>query len=146
MFRVYALGLYVSHASPLDRAEARRNARIVRDANVAKRVRLVMTRDLEVAAIRWAFRSAAERAAGARYAEVQQRVSSLLAAVTDAHRGDELVLTYDPKKAVTKAQWRGGAPIEIAGADVASVLFGIWLGDSPVDLELRAELLRSPAL
>ncbi len=54
--------------------------------------------------------------------------------------GDRYSLTYIPGKGTTLA--RNGREIgTIPGADFAAALFSIWVGDSPIDMKFRQQLL-----
>ena len=54
--------------------------------------------------------------------------------------GDRYSLTYIPGKGTTLAR-NGRAVGTIPGADFAAALFSIWVGDSPIDMNFRQQLL-----
>jgi hypothetical protein len=68
------------------------------------------------------------------------RVERIGALYQNVEPGDRYSLTYLPGRGTELA--KNGVPLGvIPGADFAAAYFAIWLGDSPIDLPLREQLL-----
>ena len=84
--------------------------------------------------------TAAERIGSAPRAEVENGVAAINALWPAVARGDELTLDYVPGAGVTVAH-NGRELGRVAGDAFARVLFSIWLGEDPIDADLRDGLL-----
>jgi hypothetical protein len=78
----------------------------------------------------------------ATYQTLQDRMDQLNALYEDVEPGDRYALTYVPG-AGTELSLNGRSLGSIAGADFSSALFGIWLGEEPLDEDLRDQLLEA---
>ena len=73
-------------------------------------------------------------------AALRPRIDQLNALYRDVNEGDRYALTYLPGEGTELAL--NGRPLgRVAGADFAAALFAVWLGDSPVDEDLKRSLL-----
>jgi hypothetical protein len=71
------------------------------------------------------------------------RIDAMAALFEDVSAGDRYALTYLPGRG-TELALNGEPRGTIPGADFAAAYFGIWLGDDPIDAELRDRLLAGP--
>jgi hypothetical protein len=132
IFKVYAAGLYLETPSQ-DGAQ-------VIGSDQIKRVRMVMLRDLEKSKITDAIIEGIEKNNKAQMGALKERLDTFNAAIPNLKKGDELTLTYIPGKG-TSVQSRSGQEISVEGKDFSDALFGVWLGKSPVDGDLRNKML-----
>jgi hypothetical protein len=83
-----------------------------------------------------------EKSAGANFNALKSKMELLLSFLSeDIKRGDVFELTYNPVDTsvwVTKNHTLKG---KVPGMDFKKVFFGIWLGDQPVDEDLKKSLL-----
>ena len=71
---------------------------------------------------------------------LQERLDRLNRLYRDVEVGDRYRLTYLPEAGLTLSL--NGAPLgTIPGADFAEAYFGIWLGDEPLSISFRDQLL-----
>ena len=73
-------------------------------------------------------------------ARLRSRIDQLNAVYRDVKPGDRYALTYVPGKG-TELSYNGKTLITIEGADFAVAYFGIWLGQDPIDLDMRSQLI-----
>jgi len=73
-------------------------------------------------------------------AKLRNRIDRLNAAYLDVKPGDRYALTYAPGKG-TELSYNGRPLIFIEGADFAAAYFAIWLGEDPIDGEMRSKLI-----
>ena len=73
-------------------------------------------------------------------ARLRSRIDQLNAVYRDVKPGDRYALTYVPGKG-TELSYNGKILITIEGADFAVAYFGIWLGQDPIDLDMRSQLI-----
>lgn len=74
-------------------------------------------------------------------ATLRPRIDQLNALYLDVKPGDRYSLTYVPGTG-TELALNGHPRGTIEGADFASALFAIWLGQKPLDASLKSQLLR----
>jgi len=76
------------------------------------------------------------------YADLEGGIEQINALYEDVEPGDRYALTYVPGVGTELAlnDRRLGS---VAGADFSSALFSIWLGDEPIDEDLRDQLLET---
>lgn len=139
-FKVYAMGLYLR--TPLDSAEA-----IFEDAG-EKRIRIVLTRDLEARQFGDALQAGLEKNHDAATLEaLKPATDTLLAAlqaVGEVKSGTEIILDHSAKgttRLLVNGQAQGD---EIEDTALYPALLRIWLGARPADSDLRDALLRHP--
>ena len=73
-------------------------------------------------------------------ARLRDRIDQLNAVYRDVKPGDRYALTYVPGQG-TELSYNGQPLITIEGADFAAAYFGIWLGNDPIDQEMRSRLI-----
>lgn len=132
--KVYLASLYVERPSE-DAAEVISSEQI-------KRVQMNMLRDLERGKIVEAVQQGFERNAAAQMPRLQARLDRFLAAIPDLRGGETIVITYLPGRG-TRVKAGSGEQIVVQGKDFADALFSVWLGPSPVDGDLKGEMLRN---
>ena len=74
---------------------------------------------------------------------LQERLDRLNAAYRDVKPGDRYALSYDPARG-TELSLNGTPLVTIEGADFAAAYFGVWLGQEPIDADLKKTLLKGP--
>jgi hypothetical protein len=137
-FQVYAMGIYVAQKSP--------NAPQVIDQPGPKRVAIHMLRDVSADA----FNEALADGIRANHSEAEAKafeprikeLGAIIGAVGEAKKGMAIYLDWNG--AETQVMVRGqptGKPV--AGADFYKALLKIWLGDKPVQDDLKKALLGS---
>jgi len=133
-FKVYVGALYLT--------EKKSTAADVLAQKGAKRVALSMLRDLSAQQLNEAFESGMHANSSAAEIEAMKpRIAELLSLLTDAKQGDVILLDFQPETGTTvslNGQLKGKA---IPGEDFYRALLRIWLGDKPVDGELKAGML-----
>jgi hypothetical protein len=108
----------------------------------AKRVALTLLRDLSAQQLSEAFDKGIEANNGAAEIEaLKPRIAQLLALFADGREGDVILIDYLPGSgtAVTLNGAPQGKPIP--GEEFYRVLLRIWLGDKPVDEDLKQAML-----
>jgi len=73
-------------------------------------------------------------------ARLRSRIDKLNAVYRDVKPGDRYALTYVPGQG-TELSYNGQPLITIEGADFAAAYFGIWLGQDPIDQDMRSRLI-----
>ena len=74
------------------------------------------------------------------FARLGPAIEAMNALYDDIEAGDRLAVTYLPGRG-TELAHNGRVRGIVPGADFARALFGVWLGDEPVDEKLRARML-----
>ena len=137
LFKVYAAALYLPAGVPDTQ---------VLDARVARRLEVVYFRDIDATDLARAANTVLERGLDAQQLDaLRDRIATLHEAYRDVAAGDRVALDYAPG-AGTTLQFNGQPVVNIEGADFARAYFSIWLGDSPMDADLRAALLARTAV
>ena len=134
IFKVYVGALYLS--------QKKSSAAEVLAQPGAKRVALTLLRDLSAQQLKEAFDSGIHANNSAAEIEAMQpRIAELLALFTDGKQGDVILLDYLPGAGtvVTVNAVARGKPIP--GEDFNRALLRIWLGDKPVDDDLKKAML-----
>jgi hypothetical protein len=136
-FKVYAGGLYL--------VEKTRDANAAIAAPGAKRVAMHMMRDVGAKSLLEAFNDGlAKNTPAAELEKLKPQVAELNAAVEsigEAKKGDIILLDFVPGTGtaiLVNGQPRGKP---IAGDDFYRALLRIWLGERPVDADLRKGML-----
>ena len=76
----------------------------------------------------------------ANFAKLRQQIDTFNQFYRDIESGDRYSLTYLPERGTELAL--NGEPLgTVPGEDFASALFGIWLGEQPLDETLKKKLL-----
>lgn len=137
VFDVYVAGLYLT--------TKRGTTQAVLDAPGPKRVTMTMMRDLGPDKLIEALQEGIRQNAGAaQLAAIQPQLDALVAGIRSigpVHKGDVIAIDFLPDGS-TQLSLNGtakGGPI--AGAGFQRALLGVWLGDKPVQSDLKAALL-----
>ena len=133
-FKVYLASFYLEH--PADEA-----AQAISSDQV-KQVRMHMLRDLERDKIVEAVQEGFQKNSGHDMPRLQDRLDRFLKAIPDLKGGQQIVITYLPGSGTLVKAGRG-EEITIPGKDFADALFSVWLGNHPVDDDLKGEMLRN---
>jgi len=107
-----------------------------------KQVRMDMLRDLDRDKIVEAVQEGFEKNAGPDMPRLQSRLNAFLKAIPDLKGGQQILITYLPGLGTVLKAGRG-EEITVPGKDFADALFSVWLGKSPVDDDLKTEMLRN---
>lgn len=139
--KVYAIGLYVADvalAGPLAAHKGKaKTATFYKDllaGDFPKELRLQFLRDLSAEQIQGAFR---ETLAGADKAKVEAFVSYF----GELKTGQECVLHHAPGGTL-ETQVAGAARLPIADKAFTAAVFSIWLGDKPIQDDIKADLAK----
>jgi hypothetical protein len=130
--RVYLASLYLENPTE--------EAKQVIATDQIKRVQMNMLRDLDRGKIVEAVQQGFERNSGQQLLRLRERLDRFLRAIPDLRGGQTIVITYFPGRG-TSLKAGSGEDVSIAGKDFADALFSVWLGDNPVDGDLKAEML-----
>jgi hypothetical protein len=134
IFKVYVGALYLG--------EKKSAAAEVLAQKGAKRVALTMLRELSAQQLNEAFENGIQaNHSAAEVDALKPRIAELLSLFTDAKKGDVILLDFLPESgtAVSVNGTARGKPI--AGEDFYRALLRIWLGDKPVDGDLKKGML-----
>ncbi len=134
IFKVYVAALYLT--------EKKSGLADVLALPGAKRVAITLVRELSAQQLTEAFDEGIKANSSAAELEaLKPRVAELLALFTDARKGDVILLDYlpGPGTGVTLNGTARGKPIP--GEDLYRALLRIWLGDKPVDGDLKKGML-----
>ncbi len=78
--------------------------------------------------------------AGSKMNQLRERLQKFKGMFRDLHKGDEVVLDYEPGKGVT-VRINGKREGVVQGADFARVLLSVWIGEEPVTKAVKRDLL-----
>src|SRR5262245_1881562 len=139
--KVYAIGLYVSDAAlagPLaaERGKPKTAAfyREMVSGDAARAIHMKFVRDLTADQIRGAFREVLEKADKA-------RVEAFAGYFGDLKTGQDCILEWVPGGTL-KTTVNGAPKPDIADKAFASAVFGIWLGEKPIQDDIKADLVK----
>jgi Chalcone isomerase-like len=130
--KVYVGALYVETPS--------KDGAAILAADQVMRVKQVFVRNVGKEKLTDAYQEDFKNAAAGNLDKYKDRIDKLLATVTDVKEGDEVLLTYVPGKGTTLTA-HGADQVTLEGKDFAQLLFGFWLGPSPVDHGLQDGML-----
>lgn len=130
--RVYVAGLYLE--TPSD------DARRIIAADSTRRIELRMTHAAPKARLTREILDGIERNARDEMSTLRQRLDLFLAGIPDLKEGGQLSITYVPG-AGTHMNATGAEDVTVPGKDFADAVFSAWLGEHPLDSELKARLL-----
>ena len=134
VFKVYLASLYVEN--PIQDAQQLINS------DQVKRVQMHMLRDLERGKIVEAVQEGFERNAAPEMPRLQARLDRFLKVIPDLKSGQTITITWYPSRG-TLLKAGNGEETTIEGKDFADALFSVWLGNHPVDDDLKGEMLRN---
>ncbi len=134
IFKVYVGALYL--------AEKKSAAADVVALAGAKRVALTLLRDLSAEQLKEAFDEGMKaNSSDAEIETLKPRVAELLALFTDGKKGDLIALDFLPGSGTVVSLNAAARGKPIPGEDLYRALLRIWLGDKPVDGDLKKGLL-----
>ncbi len=134
IFKVYVGALYLG--------EKKSTAAGVLAQTGAKRVSLALLRDLSAQQLQEAFEKGIHANNSAAQIEAMKpRIAELLSLFSGGRQGDVILIDYQPDAGTTVTL--NGAPKgkPIPGEDFYRALLRIWLGDKPVDDDLKKAML-----
>jgi hypothetical protein len=132
MFKVYVAGLYVESTS--------KDAGAVISSDTVKSIRLHILRGLSGSQIGEAISDGFHHNSKAQMGALSERLQKLNGMFPAVVEGDQIVLTYVPGKG-TMVSAKGQDKGVIEGKDFADALFAVWLGENPVQDDLKKALL-----
>ena len=132
IFKVYLASLYVQN--PIQDAQQLINS------DQIKRVQMHMLRDLDSGKIIEAVQEGFERNAAPEMPRLQARLDRFLKSIPDLKAGQTIVITYFPSRG-TVIKAGTGQELTLEGKDFADALFSVWLGNHPVDDDLKGEMM-----
>ncbi|MGI9386025.1 MAG: chalcone isomerase family protein [Methyloligellaceae bacterium] len=129
--KVYAAGLYLPKRSP--------NASSIINVDQPRIIALYFLRDVNEQRIRRSMQQSFERNAGNRIDRLRNQIAEFQNAIPDLKAGQLLIFSYLPDNGTT-VTLEGTKKAVIKGAEFASALFSLWLGNPP-NQELKVGLL-----
>ncbi len=131
LFKVYVAGLYLEDPTT--------DARIAISTDKAKRIVIVMLRDVNRETFVQAVETGILRNSGGAMPALRARLDLLEQALPALKKGDILDFTFVPGAGtVVRGQRK---EMTIPGKDFADALFSAWLGTKPVNAALKRKLL-----
>jgi hypothetical protein len=139
--KVYAIGLYVADAA-LPTLKDKAGADLYRElvwGDFPKEVHLRLVRDVSASQMQEAIRDALEKAD-------KEKTDRFVSYFTDIKNGEEYVLRWTPGGTLETLA-KGAPRPPIVDKTFAAAVFAIWLGDEPVQDDIKRDLVtRLPAL
>ena len=132
MFKVYVGGLYLETPSG--------DAAAVLSSDQIKRMQLSVMRSLKAGQVTEAIEEGFEKNSKAQMGALKERLGKFSAMISDVVEGDQIVMTYVPGKG-TMVSVKGTEKGVVEGKDFADALFAVWLGENPVQADLKKALL-----
>ncbi|HEV7498753.1 MAG TPA: chalcone isomerase family protein [Vicinamibacteria bacterium] len=140
--KVYAIGLYVADSALAGSLKGKSGTDLYRElvwGDFPKEVHLRLVRDVSASQMQESIRDALEKAEKA-------RVDAFVANFGDIKTGEEYVLRWMPGGTLETIA-NGVSKPSIADKTFAAAVFGIWLGDDPIQDDIKRDLVsRAPAL
>ena len=139
--KVYAIALYVADAAlagPLKGKSAPALAHELCWADFPKEIHLHLVRDVSASQMQEAIREALEHADKA-------RVDTFVSYFGDIKTGEEYVLRWAPG-GILETIAKGTPRPPIADKNFAAAVFGIWLGDDPIQDDIKRDLMARATL
>lgn len=133
VFKVYVAGLYLETPA--------KDAAAVLAADQVRSMRLAILRSLKGSQVTEAIEEGFEKNSKSQMAALKPRLDRLGKMIPNVEKGDDIVLTYVPGKG-TVVSVKGAEKGVVEGKDFADALFAVWLGDHPVQEDLKKELLK----
>ncbi len=133
VFKVYVAGLYLETPS--------KDPASIVSSDQVKSMRLAILRSLKGSQVSEAIEEGFEKNSKAQMPALKPRLDRLGKLIPNVEKGDDILLTYVPGKG-TVVTVKGTEMGVIDGKDFADALFSVWLGTSPVQEDLKKELLK----
>ncbi len=134
IFKVYVAGLYLENPS--------KDASAILSSDQVKSIQLHMLRSISGSELSDSIGEAFWKNAGASKSTLDARLQKLKGMFPSVVSGDLIVLTYVPGKG-TLVSAKGQQKGVVEGKDFADALFSVWLGQDPVQSDLKKLLLGS---
>jgi hypothetical protein len=132
-FKGYVAALYLEEGTPLQNVLE----------NVPKRLELQYFWSIDGDKFGFVAKSALERNLDAEsFERLRTRIEGLHEKYQDVEPGDRYALTYLPEEGTALAK-NGLRLALVPGEDFARAYFGLWLGEAPLDRDLRDRLLKT---
>lgn len=140
--KVYAIGLYVADTALAGSLKGKSGAALYHElvwGDFAKEVHLRLVRDVSASQMQESIREALENAD-------KGRVDTFVANFGDIKTGEEYVVRWVPGGTLETVA-NGVSKPAIADKTFAAAVFGIWLGDEPIQDDIKRDLVsRVPSL
>jgi len=134
VFKVYVGALYL--------AEKKSAAAEAMAQKGAKRVALTLLREMSAQQLSEALEAGIQANHGAaEFEALKPRIAELLSLFTDAKKGDVILLDFLPESGTVVSLNGAARGKPIQGEDFYRALLRIWLGDKPVDGDLKKGML-----
>lgn len=134
MFKVYVLGLYIPQKTKDAKAILNSNDNIVARLVITSSV--VNSKNMTEAIL-----EGFEKSTNKNMGPLQAKIDAFIAAFKDEIKtGDVFDLSYSAADG-TKALKNGKLVTTVTGDDFKKALFGIWLGDNPIDTKVKSGIL-----
>jgi hypothetical protein len=134
--KVYAVGLYVADAALAGSLKDKTGPALYRElvwGDFPKEIHLRLVRDVSASQMQEAIRDALEKADKA-------RTDQFVTYFSDIKTGEEYVLRWGAGGTLETIA-KGTAKPPIADKNFAAAVFGIWLGDEPVQDDIKRDLI-----
>jgi hypothetical protein len=143
--KVYAIALYIDGPSYTRLVASRKGAQPTPElyqelvwGDFGKRIELRFVRDLSASQIQGAFREALPAAS-------QARVDAFVGYFGDIAKGQAAVIRWAPGGTL-ETTVAGAAKPPIADKEFAAAVFAIWLGDKPIQADIKRDLVARAAV
>jgi hypothetical protein len=103
-------------------------------------MQLSVLRSLKAAQVTEAIEEGFEKNSKTQMGALKDRLAKFGAMISDVVEGDQILMTYVPGKG-TMVSVKGAEKGVIEGKDFADALFAVWLGNNPVQEDLKRALL-----
>lgn len=135
IFKVYVGALYLEQKAS--------SAQAIFQKDMARQTQMIMLRDLEKKQVVDAIREGFENNNKDQLPALQERLTKLTANMPEKLKdGDRLSISYVPGKGtVIHSTGLAGQEVFIEGKDFADALWGVWIGQKPVDSSLKDRML-----
>ena len=134
--KVYAIGLYVADSALAGTLKDKTGPALYRElvwGDFPKEVHLRLVRDVSASQMQEAIRDALEKADKA-------RTDQFVSYFTDIKTGEEYVLRWATGGTLETIA-KGAPKPPIADKNFAAAVFGIWLGDEPIQDDIKRDLV-----
>ena len=131
-FKVYVAGLYLENSS--------RDAAAVVSSEQIKQMSLHVLRSLKASQVTEAIEEGFEKNSKQQMGNLKDRLKKFDAMFSDVKDGDQILMTYGPGKG-TSVSIKGVEKGTVEGKDFADALYNVWLGQNPVQEDLKKALL-----
>ncbi len=140
--KVYAIGLYVADSALAGSLKGKTGAELYKEVvwgDFPKEVHLRLVRDVSASQMQESIREALDKAD-------KGRVDAFVSYFGDIKTGEEYVLRWTPGGTLETVA-SGTPKPPIADKTFAAAVFGIWLGEDPIQDDIKRDLIaRVPAL